>query len=147
MCPCYSRNLLVGCALLIKVFIGCVSLVFTGCVLIIQGIQQLNNQGLTGQGLQLIRGRRWSRTSVGVGGAYRSSLHSLSTPVPFRRDRHIRFSLEPLFRQWSLPEHPQLCRGVEKTNVKSLSTWYRRARIKRPWAGNLRMQRKRGVGA
>ena len=25
--------------------------------------------------------------------------------------------------------------------------WYRRVRIKRPWAGNLRMQRKRGVGA
>ena len=26
-------------------------------------------------------------------------------------------------------------------------TIYRRVRIKRPWAGNLRMQRKRGVGA
>ena len=32
-------------------------------------------------------------------------------------------------------------------SVRFLHSIYRRVRIKRPWEGNLRMQRKRGVGA
>ena len=36
---------------------------------------------------------------------------------------------------------------VYLTNWQNVVCVYRRVRIKRPWTGNLRMQRKRGVGA
>ena len=55
--------------------------------------------------------------------------------------------LMPSFEGQSVPttcmEQSRVTWGLKQDAVHL----YRRVRIKRPWAGNLRMQRKRGVGA